>query len=109
MYKPRQTPLQRKAEVATSVANLRAKLATGAVRVVVGRNGALAFVGWDASEREGVSDACAYRALTNQNSAELRAAIVRAEGLAGTKVNAKLVASGVHSHDHGATWHPGHK
>lgn len=106
--KPAQTPAARRAEIAKSVASLRARLASGAVRVVVGKNGAVAFQGWDTAERDGVSDLCAYRALTAANSAELRAAVVRAEGLAGTKVNAKMVASGVHSHDGGKTWNPGH-
>ena len=106
--KPRQTPVQRKAEIAKAVAALERLLTAGKTRVVVGRNGAIAFQGWDPNERDGVSDVCAYRALTAANSMALRAAVVRAEGLAGVKVDAKVVASGVHSHTGGLTWDKGH-
>lgn len=106
--RPNQTTVQRKAEVKKAITTLEQRLVAGSTRVVVGRNGALAFQGWEANERDGVSDACAYRVLTAANSAALRAAVVRAEGLAGVKVNAKQVAAGTHSHDGGLTWSKGH-
>ena len=50
-----------------------------------------------------MSDACAYRMLTASNSGPLRMAVAKAEALTGQKVNARTVASGLHSHD-GKTW-----
>ena len=81
-------------------------LVTGTVKVVIGRNGAIAFKGlW---RSDGVADVCAYRALSAENSVELRRAVARAEAIAGVKVNPQQVAQGTHSHDGGATWHAGH-
>jgi len=89
-----------------ALARLERALAGGTVKPVIGSNGAVAFKGlW---LRDGISDVCAYRALTAQGSAAMRAAIARAEVNAGTKVNLQAVASGVHSHDGGTTWHTGH-
>jgi hypothetical protein len=50
-----------------------------------------------------VSDACAYRRIMSIGSA--KAAIARAEQLAGRSIDRRVVAQGVHSHDDGRTWH----
>lgn len=89
-----------------ALAKLAQALKDKTARVVIGSNGAVAFAG--AWERNGISDVCAYRALTAANSAELRAAVMRAEVTAGRKVNPQAVGAGIHSHDGGKTWHPGH-
>ena len=83
-------------------------LSSGAVRVKVGRNGAVAFDGWQEQDRAGLYDLCAYRRLSAEHSPELRQAVMRAEALAGVKVSARTVAAGVHSHDGGQTWNGGH-
>ena len=57
----------------------------------------------------GVSDACAYRKLLATGSVLAKQKIAQAEALAGRGVDKKVVASGLHSHDGGATWHKGHK
>ena len=81
-------------------------LDNGDARVVVGDNGAVAFAGeWD---RRGMSDVCAYRALLVANSWELRQAVARAEALAGRSIDRQMIETGVHSHDGGVTWAPGH-
>jgi len=72
------------------------------VNVAIGRTGGIAFAGW--TDKGGVSDLCAYRALTVANSAILRRAIARAEAMQGRKLDARAIAAGVHSHDGGATW-----
>lgn len=87
-----------------AVQKLRARLASGAVSVVIGRQGGIAFKGWNASEREDVTDVCAYRALAASNSPELRRAIMRAEAMSGNKLNERAIASGLHSHDGGKTF-----
>lgn len=97
-----QSLADRMEEVRKALARLNSALASGAVKVVIAPNGAIAFAGW--AERDGVSDACAYRTLTAESSAALRLAIARAEGLSGRKVNARAVAAGHHSHDGGRTW-----
>lgn len=86
---------------------LELKNATG-VSVVIGANGAVAFRGWSDAERGGIADTCAYRALSAINSPALRRAVARAEALYGRKVNPQAIASGVHSHDGGNTFHHGH-
>ena len=81
---------------------LRKALSSGTATVVINRQGAVAFKGWEA---EGLLfDLCAYRKLKASNSPELRRAVMRAEALAGRKVDDRAVNSGVHSHDGGQTW-----
>lgn len=104
--KPRQTLAERALEVTKALRLLEARLQANKARVVIGQNGALAFAGWQ--ERDGVSDVCAYRMLTAQNSWALRQAISRAEAQCGRKLNPQAVGMGVHSHDGGHSWNPGH-
>jgi len=79
-------------------------LSEGAVGVVVGPTGAVAFKNWGAAEREGWTDVCAFRRLQSGNSAALRKALARAEAMAGRQIDQRAVASGLHSHDGGASW-----
>jgi hypothetical protein len=102
--KPRQTLQQRAEEVRKMVANLDRRLISGQVKAVVGPQGAIAFQGLMDSERDGVTDACAYRRLMVSGSAQAKLAIMRAEQLAGRSVNRQALAHGHHSHDGGATW-----
>jgi hypothetical protein len=106
--KPRQTISERKVEVRKAVDRFAAGLATGRVKAKVGPQGAVAFDGLTTEERDGVTDACAYRQLMVHGSALAKAAIARAEQIAGRSVDRKMVAAGHHSHDGGETWHHGH-
>lgn len=106
--KPRQTPQERAADVRRAVEKLAKDLASGRVKVRVGPQGAVAFEGWGVIERDGVSDACAYRKLMVTGSALAKAAIAKAEMLSGRKIDRTVVNGGVHSHDGGKTWHHGH-
>ena len=101
MTQPNLTTAQ-KADQQSALARLGAALASGAVTVVIGQSGGIAFKGW--TDNRGVSDLCAYRALTAANSAPLRRALARAEAMTGRKVNAQALAAGMHSHDGGKTW-----
>lgn len=87
---------------------LSAAIAAGKVRVKVGPQGAVAFEGWTETDRDGITDACAYRRIMAEGSPLAKAAIMRAEQLAGRSVDQKMIAQGVHSHDGGTTWHGGH-
>lgn len=58
--------------------------------------------------RDGVTDACMYRRLMATGSSLTKAAIQRAEQIAGRSVDRKVIANGVHSHDGGRSWHDGH-
>lgn len=100
---PQQTAEQRRREVDRALAQLEARLQSGAVQVRIGPNGAVCFADWG-EERRGVTDVCAYRTLTQRGSWELRQAVARAEAMSGRKVNAQAVAAGMHSHDWGETW-----
>jgi hypothetical protein len=102
MTRPNQTIQERASEVETALRKLKADLLTGRVQVKIAANGAIAFAAW--GERSGLTDACAYRLLTFQNSGELRSAIARAESASGRRVNPRAVAAGHHSHDGGKTW-----
>lgn len=97
---------QRMTEIKRALTRLETYLQSGAVRVTIGPNGAVAFAGW--KDREDVTDVCAYRALAGENSWALRQAVARAESTQGRKVNVHAVAAGHHSHDDGKTWHGGH-
>ena len=106
--KEKQSPAQRAEEVRRMVATLSAGLASGRVKAIVGRQGAIAFAGLGEDERAGVSDACAFRAIMVSGSALARAAIAKAEMLAGRTVDRQVVAAGVHSHTAGRSWDHGH-
>jgi hypothetical protein len=97
---------QRAAELKKKTEALSKAIEAGKVRVKVGPQGAVAFEGW--VDRGPITDACAYRRLMSSGSALAKAKIAGAEQAAGVKVNRKVVASGVHSHDGGKTWHEGH-
>ncbi len=106
--KPQQTIQQRAEEIRRVVTTLGQGLATGRIKVRVGPQGAVAFSGLTEAERDGVTDNCAYRRLMATGSATAKAAIARAEQLAGRGVDKQAVATGWHSHDGGASWHHGH-
>lgn len=107
--KRRQSITERKAEVRKAVDRLSAKLTAGQAKAVVSPKGAVAFSGLTDDERDGVTDACAYRMLMVHGSALAKAAIVRAEQIAGRGVDRKLIVhGGEHSHDGGQTWDHGH-
>lgn len=100
-----QTLQERIAQVRSAISKLDRLLLKRQVRVVVGPQGAITFTGWKDEDRAGVTDACAYRRIMISGSALAKAEIARAELLAGRKVDRKMVAQGVHSHDNGSTWH----
>ena len=100
------TPEQRKTQIEKALERLEAALSMGSVFVVIGNNGAVAFSGWN--DRDNVTDVCAFRALTVKSSFALRRAVATAETQYGRRVNMNAVGEGVHSHDGGKTWAPGH-
>lgn len=102
VVKKDQTKEQRRAGVLASLRKLEASLAAGAVKVVIGPQGAITFVGW--ADKDGVTDVCAFRGLTKLKSHALSRAVAAAEVRAGRKVNEQAIAQGLHSHDGGATW-----
>lgn len=102
VFQKNQTKNQRKEQVDKTLRRLEEQLRGGRVTVKVGPNGALAFRDW--RDRDGLSDACAYRLLASRNSADLRRAVARAEAQAGKKVNERAISAGWHSHDDGETW-----
>lgn len=105
MRKPKQTLQERIAEITKAVALLDAKLKKRLVKPVVGPQGAITFKGWeDPAERNGITDACAYRRIMATGSVLAKQEIIRAEQLAGRSVDRKVVSQGVHSHDGGASW-----
>lgn len=106
--RPEQTLAERIAEVTKALRELEAAIAQGSVRVRIGANGAVALEGWGPADRADVTDVCAIRTLTAEGSWILRQAIAREESRTGRKLNLVAVASGVHSHDGGRTWHGGH-
>ena len=106
--KKNQTISERIEEVRRMITRLASALASGRVKAVVGKQGAIAFEGLTAEERDGVTDACAYRRILATGSVTAKLAIARAEQLAGRTVDRQAVAHGHHSHDGGKTWHSGH-
>lgn len=100
-----QTISQRKQEVRDAVAKLSQRLAAKQVKPVIGPQGAIAFAGWTEDDRNGVTDACAYRQLMVHGSGLAKAEIARAEQLSGRSVNKQVVGHGAHSHDGGHSWH----
>lgn len=106
--KAKQTIQQRAEEVRRAVARISQGLTSGRVKAKVGPQGAVAFDGITAEERDGITDACAYRRLMVTGSALAKAAIARAEQIAGRSIDRQALAHGHHSHDGGKTWQSGH-
>jgi hypothetical protein len=103
-----QTLQQRVTEVRAAVERISQGLASGRIKAVVSKDGGVAFDGVTAAERDNITDACAYRRVMVSGSALAKAAIARAEQVAGRGVNRQSIANGLHSHDGGKTWHRGH-
>lgn len=103
--KRRQTISERKIEVKKAVEKLSTGIVAGRIKPKIGPQGAIAFEGFTEAERDGVTDACAYRRLMIEGSPLARAAIARAEQLAGRTVDKQVIGQGAHSHDGGRTWH----
>jgi len=100
-----QTISDRKAEVLKTVEAVRKGLVSGSIKPKIGPQGAIAFEGLFAIDRNDVTDACIYRRLMATGSALALAEIAKAERLAGRSVNRQAIATGAHSHDGGNTWH----
>lgn len=100
---PGETEAERRKKVQDAMDNLRRKLGSGEVSVIVGPQGAVGFRNWSKADRNGVTDVCAYRKLRSVNAWELRQAVNKAEALAGRNVDARQVAMGMHTHD-GKNW-----
>lgn len=96
---------QRADEVRKVVERISVGLAMGRVTVKIGPQGAIAFLGLTEADRDGVTDACAYRRIMVCGSALAKAAIAKAEQLSGRGVNRLVIGQGAHSHDGGRTWH----
>lgn len=102
--KPKQSIQQRAEEIRTVVAKVTAGLASGKITAKIGPTGGIAFVGLSEAERDGVTDNCCYRRILATGSALAKAAIAKAEALAGRSVDKMAVAHGHHTHGDGV-WH----
>lgn len=95
-------------EVRAAVVRIATALATGRVKPKIGPTGGIAFEGLSEADRDGVTDNCLYRRLLATGSATAKAAIARAEQLAGRSVSKEAVAHGHHAHTDGngnLHWH----
>jgi len=102
---PTQTLEDRKREIREKTKAIDAAMARGQVKVAVGKQGAVAFSGISEEMRGRMTDACIYRRIMATGSSQAKAAIARAEAIAGRGVDKMVVGHGVHSHDGGRTWH----
>lgn len=100
--KPGKTLKQRQEDIAAALKKLEVQMLEGRARLTIAPNGAVGILDWDG--RDGVTDVCAFRTLSSQNSWALRQAVARAEAMEGRKVNSQAVAAGHHTHDGGKTW-----
>lgn len=101
--KPRQTIQERASEIRRVTETASQRLAAGRLKVKIGPQGAIAFEGLSEAERDGVTDNCMYRRIMATGSALAKAAIAKAEQLAGRVVDRKVVAHG--GHYHGDVYH----
>lgn len=108
-FRRNQTLAERKEEVKKIVYDVNSLIAASKVKPVIDKKtGAVTFAGLDENIRGGVSDACIYRRLLVSGSSLTKAALQRAEMVAGRAVDKQALAQGVHSHDGGGSWHHGH-
>ena len=99
-----ETEQDQKKRIKASIESLEKKLQSKAVTVDIGPQGAIVFKDWSQTDRNGVTDICAYRMLTARVSWGLKQAVMAAEARTGRKVNQSAVLAGLHSHDGGKTW-----
>lgn len=103
-----QTIQQRAAEIRTATDKIAQLVANGFAKVKISPQGAIAFDGIPDADRDGVTDACAYRRLLATGSALALAKIAQAEMLAGRAVDKRVIGQGVHAHSDGKgglIWH----
>lgn len=101
--RPNQTIQQRAEEIRETVSRLQKGLANGSIKAIVGPQGGVAFEGLTDADRNGVTDNCAYRRILATGSATSKLALMKAEQLAGRKIDQKAVAQGLHAHN--GVWH----
>lgn len=101
--KKNQTISARAEEIRRSIAKLNAGLTAGSIKALVSKEGGIAFQGFGETDRDGVSDACAFRRLMATGSATAKLAVARAEQLAGRAVDRTAIAQGLHQHN--GIWH----
>jgi len=104
-FLPNETLSERKSSVKKTIDELAQALKDKKVTPKIGPQGAIFFDGW--TNRNRVTDACAYRRIMAGSSPAAKKAIMLAEQKAGIKVDRLALAHGHHSHD-GKTWHHGH-
>lgn len=95
-------------EIKAVVAKVSSALTAGKIKTVIGPTGAVAFTGLSDQDRDDVTDTCIYRRVMATGSALAKAAIAKAEALAGRSVNKQSIAHGHHAHadQHGNLhWH----
>lgn len=107
IYRRRQTPQVRSEEIREATKRLMEGLTSGRIKPKISKKGAIAFEGFTETERDGISDECAYRRIMSGSSQSAKLAIMRAEQVQGVRVNLTQ-ANGEHSHDGGRSWSPGH-
>lgn len=95
---------ERIAEIQQAITKLDRAIIRRQIKPVVGPQGAITFAGWQADDKVGITDACAYRRLMVSGSALAKAEIARAEQRAGRGVDRKVLSTGIHSHDGGMSW-----
>lgn len=89
---------ERKAELKKKAEQIAKDLAAGRIRMKVGPQGAVAFVGQ--FDRGGMTDACIYRRVMAGNNVVAKLKIAAAG-----PVSKVAIGQGIHSHDGGSTWH----
>src|SRR5262245_13134165 len=104
--KPKQTEVERREEVRKKMLTFDKRLVLGTIKMKIGALGAVALEGISDLERDGITDLCIYREILKNGSVLAKAALAKAEQIAGRKV---AVGAPVHSHDGGKTWHPNHR
>lgn len=102
--KPNQTQEERTREIQKATANIARMIAAQKVKIKVGPQGAVTFLGVPSDVRDGMSDSCVFAGLSRFGSQAFKNAVARAEQMAGVKVDPAAIEAGIHSHDGGATW-----
>ena len=117
MVAPGQNAEERAREVADLLAQVRAQLADGRIKLALDARGAVRLAqGAGLGKPARMADVCVLQQV--RGSTEYRTALLAAEQRAGVRGVALIGARGVavragggagHSHDGGRTWHPDHK
>lgn len=98
------TLTERKNQIQRAMDKLNVLMLRQKVKPVIDPLGRFVLQGWSDTDRDGVTDICAYKRIMQSGTSFQKLQLAQAAARAGRTVDKQALAQGIHSHDGGATW-----